>query len=96
MKRTHPVPLASVLDDIMDSRRLRSRLTQRQAVALWPDVAGQAVAQRAQVIDIYRGTLRIRCHIPVLRQEILINSGALIARINDRCGAEVIKHIRFV
>lgn len=96
MKRTHPVTLASVLDGIMDSRRLRSRLTQRQAVALWPQIAGEAVARQAQALDIDRGTLHIHCDIPVLRQEILINSGTLIARINEQCGTEVIKHIRFV
>ena len=79
-----------------DSRRLRSRLTQRQAVALWPQIAGEAVARQAQALDIDRGTLHIHCDIPVLRQEILINSGILIARINEQCGAEVIKHIRFV
>lgn len=96
MKRTHPVSLASVLDGIMDSRCLRSRLTQRRAVSLWSQVAGQAVAERASAVDIDRGTLQIRCTIPALRQEILISSGVLIARINELCGAEVVTHIRFV
>lgn len=96
MKRTHPVSLASVLDTIIDSPHMRTRMAERRAVSLWPVVVGAGMAARAVAVEAERGMLRLRCDSPVLRQEIMMGREALIRNLNSMAGREVIKDIVFV
>ena len=96
MKRTHPVSLASVLDTIVESSHMRVRMAERKAVALWPGVVGTAMAARATAIEAERGSLKLRCDSPILRQEIMMGREALIRNLNSMAGREVIKDIVFI
>lgn len=96
MRRTHPVALASVLDAIVDSQKMRGRMDERRAVQLWPKVVGERMAAVAVAIDAAGGRLKLRCYNPVLRQEIMLSREALIQNLNAMAGTEVIKDITFV
>lgn len=96
MKRTHPVSLASVLDTIVEKEEMRGRMSERRAVALWPKVVGSVLATKATAIEASKGTLMLRCDVPVLRQEIMLNRTAILKNINDLCGDRVLSDIRFV
>lgn len=96
MKRTEPQKLASVLDFIVDSQQMRQRMNERRAVAMWPKVVGGAMAASATAIDAVNGILKLRCHNPILRQEIMLSREALIRNLNKLVHADVIKDIKFV
>lgn len=96
MKFTHPEKLETVLDAVVDHYRMRERLDERRAVALWSSVVGESVAADAVAVEAKAGVLRIRCHNAIIRQELLMSRNLLIDNINRLTGKEVIKDITFV
>lgn len=96
MKRTHPVNLATVLDNIVESQQMSLRLAERRAVAAWSEAVGGTIAQRATAVDAINGVLMIKCNQPVMRQEIMMASSSLLNHLNRACGKEILKSIRFV
>ena len=96
MKRTEPQRLSAVLDRIIEVQDMSPRMAERRAVALWKDVVGEVLANHAEAVEASHRVLTLRCDIPVVRQEVMIHSGALIQRLNTLCGREVIDKIRFI
>lgn len=96
MQRSHPQKLAIVLDQIIDSANMRSRMAERRAIALWPAVVGEALAMRAIAIEAKNGALLIRCDKPVIRQEIMLGRKPILDKLNELAGAIVLRDIIFV
>lgn len=102
MKHTHPVSIGELLTGIKHEQGLETRLLERRAVALWPQVAtsvgGEGLPRRAPAVDAMHGALMLRVTSAPLRQEIMMHSERLLNDINTRIGAEtpIVTHIRFV
>lgn len=102
MKHTHPVSIGELLTGIKREQGLETRLLERRAVAVWPQVAstigGPGLPQRAPAVDVMHGALMLHVTSAPLRQEIMMYSERLMEAINSRLNTEIpiVTHIRFV
>lgn len=102
MKRTDPVSIGELLTGIKREQGLETRLLERRAATLWPQVAasigGEGLPRRAPAVDVMHGALMLRVTSAPLRQEIMMRSERLLNDMNTRLGAEtpIVTHIRFV
>lgn len=96
MKRTEPVSLREVLESAILQAGMDSRLAERRAVAAWPQVVGEGLAQLTAAADVSKGVLTVVARDAVLRHELTMMRSALVAALNKEAGADVVSDIRFV
>lgn len=96
MKRTEPVSLREVLESAISQAGMDVRLAERRAVAAWPRVVGEGLAQLSVAADVRAGVLTVVARDAALRQELTMMRSALVAALNKEAGAEVVSDMRFV
>ncbi len=95
MKRTYPKSIAEVIDGFMKAEQLDTQLNEQRASALWPQIVGQGINRYTISRDVRDGVLIVRLSSAPLRNELMMNRSALIKRINEALGQEVIREIIF-
>ncbi len=96
MKRNEPVSLREVLEEAISQAGMDGRLAERRAVAAWPAVVGEGLAQLTAAADVRAGRLTVVARDAALRQELTMMRSALVAALNKEAGAQVVTDIRFV
>ncbi len=74
---------------------LETPLLQKRLVEAWPEVAGAVASRYTLDARINNQTLIVRLSSPALRAELTMMRHELVARLNERVGAQVIVDIRF-
>ena len=95
MKRTYPKSIAEVIDGFLKAEQLDTQLNEQRASALWPQIVGQGINRYTISRDVRDGVLIVRLSSAPLRNELMMNRSALIKRINEALGQEVIREIIF-
>ena len=96
MKRTRPKSIAEVIDGFMKEEHLDTRLDEQRASALWPQIVGPGINRYTISRDVAGGVLRVRLSSAALRNQLMMGRTALIQRINEALGHEVIREIIFL
>jgi predicted nucleic acid-binding Zn ribbon protein len=88
-----PQLLPDLLQKQLAGSGLAERLREVEIWRLWPEVAGPAVALRAQPLRIINGTLTIAVSSAAWMQELRFLVTMMKDKLNDRLGAELIREI---
>ena len=96
MKRKQAEDLTSVLQRFLRESGLESPLNQHRLVEIWPEVVGELVSKATDKIFISNQTLVVRITSPVLKNEIKMQSAALVRELNRRVGANVIVDLKLI
>ena len=94
MRRRAPEQLADVLRDAIGQAAPDTLLARVQA--LWPDVAGAAIAAHAAPAAESSGTIRIHCEDSVYAHELGLMEPDLRAALNARLDRFQVAALRFV
>jgi predicted nucleic acid-binding Zn ribbon protein len=94
MRRRGPEPFANVLRDAVAGAAPDTLLARVQAV--WPEVAGAAIAAETAPSEEREGTLTIDCSGAVWAQELSLLEGELRERLNARLEGVQVRNLRFV
>lgn len=73
---------------------MEQRMLGDQLIELWPQVMGPQVARLTGKIEIKNQVLFVQIRSAALRQQLFECRTALIRKLNDSVGAQVIKDIR--
>ncbi len=92
MSRLAPRPLALALDGLTAMLLPASTLGRVQAV--WEAVAGAAIAAAAQPTAEREGALTVSCAAAVWAQELEFVGPALVERLNEALGEQVLHRLR--
>ena len=84
MRRTAPRPLRLALAEVAVDASPASLLASVQAI--WPEVAGAAVAEEAEPVSEREGVVTVACRSAVWTQELELLAGDLVAGLNARLG----------
>ena len=84
------------IKDLIKREHLQEGFNEQKAMKLWNNVVGELVANNTKPISISRGVLNIETKTPVWRQELQIQKGNIITKINKNFKTKVIKDIRFI
>lgn len=95
MKRTHPKSIAEVIDGYLKAEHLDTQLDEQRASALWPQIVGQGINRYTISREVSGGVMRVRLSSAPLRNQLVMSRTAIIERINEALGREVIHEIIF-
>ena len=86
--------IGNIVNDILDARGWRSKVLERMAVELWPEVVGDHIAMNTMALRYSSGTLHIRARSPQWTQELHFHQARIIARLNGRLRQNIVHKIR--
>lgn len=93
MRKGNDYSLKEVLQQMVESYRLRPKLQEALLQQSWEELVGPAVAKRTQELKIKGDTLQIRVISSVLREELHFSKTHIIQVVNEKLGANVIREI---
>ena len=67
-----------------------------RAVMLWPEIAGEELARRAEARSVRAGVLVVAVSSSVWSQEIAFQKRLILRRYKDKLGADVVKDVRTI
>ncbi|MBO7610421.1 MAG: DUF721 domain-containing protein [Muribaculaceae bacterium] len=95
MKRTHPEPIGTIIDNFLKEEKLDTQVDEYRASSLWPQVVGPGVNRYTISRDVRQGVMYVKLSSSVLRQELMMGRSVLVKRINELLGRDVIHDIVF-
>jgi len=90
-----PRRVGEVLQRLIDGELAR-RLADARALALWPEVVGEAIAAVTVAEELAGGTLTVRVTHPVWRVELQAMETLIVDRLNERLEGRPLRRLRFV
>jgi predicted nucleic acid-binding Zn ribbon protein len=93
MRRRGPEPFAEALREAVGQAAPDTLLARVQA--LWPEVAGAAIAAESAPASEREGTVSVECSAAVWAQELTLLEGDLLARLNPLLKGAQVRHLRF-
>ena len=94
MRRRAPAPFSDVLRQAVGEVAPDTLLARVQA--LWPDVAGAAVAAESAPASEREGTITVECSGAVWAHELTLLAPELVGRLNARLEGIQVRSLRFV
>jgi predicted nucleic acid-binding Zn ribbon protein len=94
VRRRAPEPFADALRDAVKGAAPDTLLARVQA--LWPEVAGAAIAAEATPSGERAGTVTVDCSGAVWAQELTLLEGNLREGLNARLGLVQVRSLRFI
>jgi len=89
-----PIAITDLLASYLREQGLEQTILGDKLVQLWPQIMGKQVADLTGKIEIKDQVLHIQIRSAALRQQLFECRTALIKKMNDAVGAEIIKDIR--
>lgn len=90
MKRTEPMSIRQIIDQVMDASARKSDIMEHRASSLWPDVVGQGINRMTTRRYVNRGVLHVYLTSGPLKSELEFRKSAIVAAINKALGQEVL------
>ena len=88
--------LSETLKQVLGNLGLYRQVVEHQAISMWPEMVGAAVARHSRAREVRRGTLMVATSGPAWSQELSFMKDDLMRRLNSRLGSgPVVTDIRF-
>lgn len=94
MRRRAPEPFAGALREAIAQAAPDTLLARVQA--LWPEVAGRAIAAESEPVSEREGTVTVACSGAVWAHELTLLAPDLVERLNTRLDGLRVRSLRFV
>lgn len=95
MRRNKTISLAEAMKDYIREMKLEGKLNEVGLISSWEETVGRAIASRTSKIYIKDQVLYVHLNSSVVRSELLMLRQALMEKLNEKAGAQVIKDIVF-
>jgi chromosome condensin MukBEF MukE localization factor len=96
MRKPNDITLKEGIEKMLKVYRLKNKLDETSVIALWPEIMGNAVANRTTQIYIAQKKLFVRIESSVIKNDLLMIRTGIIQTMNERAGSEVITEIVFL
>ena len=95
MKRTDPLSIRQIIDQVMDTSARKDEMLAMRASYLWADIVGPGVNRFTTRRYVKDGILHVNISSGPLKSELSFRREAIVSRINEILGRQVIRGIRF-
>lgn len=95
MKRTEAKNIGQIIEDLLKKEKLDVELDEHRASVLWPQIVGDGINRYTIKRYVKDGVMTVHLSSASLANELMLGRSALIARINEALGREVIREIIF-
>lgn len=93
MRRKRTLSMSDALKEYRKEMNIDQRLKQVGLVNSWENIVGNAIARRTSKVYMKDGRLFVHLNSSVVRNELQMIKGALIERLNESAGEELVKEI---
>ena len=90
MRKKNETKLGDAIKAYLKALGLDRKLRENQLINSWEDTLGKAVANSTERMYIDNKVLFVQLNSSIIRQELLMMKTALIARLNQNVGEQVI------
>ena len=95
MKRTEAKNIGQIINDVLKKENLDVALDEHRASALWPQIVGDGINRYTIRRYVKDGVMTVHLSSAALANELMLNRAAIIQRINQALGRDVIREIVF-
>ena len=95
MKRTEARNIGQIINDLLKKENLDVALDEHRACALWPQIVGDGINRYTIKRYVKDGVMTVHLSSASLANALMLNRDALINRINQAIGREIIREIIF-
>lgn len=95
MKRTDARQIGDLITQLLQADGIEDKFNEQQAAALWPQVVGNGVNRYTVNRRVSNGVMYVTISSAALRNELMMNRSAIVKRLNEFLGHEVIHDIVF-
>ena len=95
MKRTEAKNIGQIIDDVLRKEHLDVALDEHRASALWPQIVGDGINRYTIRRSVKDGVMTVHLSSASLKAELMLNRAAIIERINQALGRDIIHEIVF-
>lgn len=96
MRKPNDITLKQAIDKLLNHYKLRGKFDETGIIAMWPNIMGSAVANRTKQIYIHQKKLFVRIESSVVKNELLMVKSAIVDKLNEKAGSQVITDIVFL
>ena len=95
MKRTEAKNIGQIIDDLLKQEHLDVAFDEHRASALWPQIMGDGINRYTIKRYVKDGVMTVHLSSASLANELMLNRAAIIQRINEALGRDIIHEIIF-
>ena len=95
MKRTEARNVGQIITDVLKRENLDVALDEHRASALWPHIVGDGINRYTIRRYVKDGVMTVYLSSASLANELMLNRAAIIQRINEAQGRDIIRDIIF-
>jgi len=91
-----PTDISVILGRILHAPEVQPHLNGAVLFKCWPQIIGEAIAQKVKLVDFREGVLLLHTESSVWRTEVNFAKKAILERSNSLLGKVIAKDIRFI
>ena len=85
--------IGAAIKDWLRANGLDIKAQEHSVPGYWEEVVGDAVARHAKVERVEHGRVFVSVQSAVWRTEVMLRRAEILARLNERLGADILKEI---
>lgn len=93
MKRTEAMKVGDIITKLLKKDNIDRQFDEQKVVYLWPEIVGSGINRYTVSRYVKNGVLYLHLSSAALRNELMMSRTALIKRLNEAVGSEVIHDI---
>lgn len=93
MKRTEAMKVGDIITKLLKEDNIDRQFDEQKVVYLWPEIVGSGINHYTVSRYVKNGVLYLHLSSAALRNELMMSRTALIKRLNEAVGSEVIHDI---
>jgi hypothetical protein len=92
-RKSNEQTIQEVLKELVDSKPMKSKLTEVNLVNAWEQLVGPLIAKHTKKIYLSKGKLFLHIESPALKNELTYSRGKLIELVNQFAGEALIDEV---
>jgi len=93
MSRGTDMTIKEAVEKMLEVYKLRRKFDETSLISAWPELMGQAIANRTKQLYIRDKKLFVRVESSVIKNELLLMRTQIIGRLNEHVGQAVIEDL---
>jgi predicted nucleic acid-binding Zn ribbon protein len=95
MRKSNEQSLGQVIEELLATYKLKSKLNEFRLIDSWEKIMGSAIAKRTEELFINKKVLHVRLNSSVLREELFVAREKIMQMLNEEAGEPVIEAVFF-
>jgi len=93
MSRGTDLTIKEAVEKMLEVYKLRRKYNETALIAAWPELMGQAIANRTKQLYIRDRKLFVKVESSVIKNELVLMRSQIIGRMNERAGQVVVEEL---